>query len=944
MEKVTRTRVWVAAVVITLAACATPALAKKPKALSTTAPQPAAATAPAPAPPEKITSVEGITEYRLANGLRVLMFPDPTKQTITVNVTYLVGSRHENYGETGMAHLLEHMVFKGSPRHPDIPAELTSHGSRPNGTTSWDRTNYFETFSATEENLRWALDLESDRMVNSFIAKKDLDTEMTVVRNEYEAGENAPINVLFKRLLATAYDWHNYGNTPIGARSDIEGVPIERLQAFYKTYYQPDNAILLVAGKFDEAATLKLVQEYFGPIPRPTRALPAMHTIEATQDGERQVILRRVGDVQIAAIAYHVPAGSHADFAPLLLLSQVLGDTPSGRLHKNLVETQKAAGIFNAPLQLYDPGLVVFAAQVRSDKPLDPALAGLIADVEKTSAKPITDAEVERARAQILKQIELNLNNADGVGLELSNWAGMGDWRLLFLNRDRLRAVKTADVQRVWSTYFKSSNRTTGLYYPTKQPERVELPAKPDVLALVKDYKGDTAKEDGEAFDPSPANIDARTQRSTLPGGMKLALLPKKTRGAAVVAVLSLHFGDEKSLMNRTDAGGAAAAMLMRGTLKHTREQLEDEFDKLKARVDVSGGAQGANVSIETTRENLPAVLTLVTEVLRQPSFDAKEFEQLRTENLARLEASSKEPQMLAGTAFMRHLNPYPRGDVRYQPTVEEQLADFKALTREQVVQFHKEFYGAQHAELAVIGDFDAAALAAQVQKELGGWKAPKPYARVPDPYLEVAAKEMVIETPDKANAFFISGLAFPLRDDDPDYPALVLGNYMLGGSGLKSRLMARIRIKDGLSYGGNSQIQADEIDKSGGFLSFWIHAPQNRDKVEAAFKEEIARSIGEDFTAQELAEAKSGWIQSRSVGRAQDKELVRALGRKAFFDRTFAWDADLERKVMALDAATIRGALAKYLVPGRFTTVKAGDFAKAASAATPAPTPPATK
>jgi zinc protease len=915
-----------------LAACAAPALAKKPKAPPAAPP---AAAVPAPPPPEKVTSVEGITEYRLGNGLRVLMFPDQTKQTITVNVTYLVGSRHENYGETGMAHLLEHMLFKGSPRHTDIPNELTAHGARPNGTTSWDRTNYFETFNATDENLKWALDLEADRMVNSFVAQKDLDSEMTVVRNEYEQGENQPFNVLYKRLLAISYDWHNYGKTPIGARSDIEGVPIGRLQAFYRVYYQPDNAILLIAGKFDEAATLKLVNDYFGPIPRPSRTLPTMHTIEPTQDGERQVILRRAGDVQVAGISYHVPAGSHEDFAPLLLLSQVLGDTPSGRLHKSLVETQKAAGIFAAPVQLADPGLVAFGAQVRADKSLDAALAGLVAEVEKP-AKPVTDEEVERARGQILKQIELNLNNSERIGLELSNWEGMGDWRLLFINRDRIRAAKTADVQRVWTTYFKSSNRTTAIFYPTKEPARVEVPAKPDVVALVKDYKGDAKKEEGEAFDPSPANIDARTQRSQLPGGLKLALLPKKTRGGSVVAVLNLHFGDEKSLMNKSDIGAAAADQLMRGTTRHTREQLQDEFDKLKARVDVGGNAQGISVNIETTRENLPAVLTLVAEVLRQPVFDAKEFEQSRTEYLAQLEQQSKEPNTLAGIAFSRHLNPYPKGDVRYQPTTEEQIASVKALTREQVVQFYKDFYGAQHGELAIVGDFDAAAVAAQVGKELGDWKSAKPYVRVPDPYIQVEATKLAIETPDKANAFFISGLAFPLRDDDPDYPALVLGNYMIGGSGLKSRLMARIRIKDGLSYGGTSQIQADEFDKSGGFLSYWIHAPQNRDKVEAAFKEEIKRVVTENFTDQELADAKSGWMQSRSVSRAQDKGLAAALARKAYLDRTFAWEADLEKRALALDATQIRAALAKYLVPEKFTTVEAGDFAHAA--ATPAP------
>ncbi|NNG17418.1 MAG: insulinase family protein, partial [Gemmatimonadales bacterium] len=170
-------------------------------------------------------TVEGITEHTLPNGLQVLLFPDASKPTATVNITYFVGSRHEAYGETGMAHLLEHLLFKGSTKHPDIPQELTEHGSRPNGTTWYDRTNYFETFSATDENLEWALDLEADRMVNSFISVDDLESEMTVVRNEFEMGENSPFGVLMERTFSTAFLWHNYGQSTIGARSDIENVP-----------------------------------------------------------------------------------------------------------------------------------------------------------------------------------------------------------------------------------------------------------------------------------------------------------------------------------------------------------------------------------------------------------------------------------------------------------------------------------------------------------------------------------------------------------------------------------------------------------------------------------------------------------------------------------------------------------------------------------------------
>src|SRR5437868_2446602 len=333
----------------------------------------------------RTTSVEGITEYRLENGLRVLLFPDQSKQTITVNMTYQVGSKYESYGETGMAHLLEHMVFKGSTKHTNIPQELSTHGARPNGSTWFDRTNYFETFAATDDNLKWALDLESDRMVNSFIAKKDLDTEMTVVRNEYELGENDPGSVLIDRIFETAYVWHNYGKSTIGARSDIENVPIERLQAFYKKYYQPDNAVLLVAGKIDEAKTLELISQYFAAIPRPARVLPKIYTDEPTQDGERAVTVRRVGDVQVVMAGYHVPAGSHADAAAVSILSEILADTPSGRLHKALVETKKASSVNSFPVLFGEPSLMIFGAEVRQEASLDEARNALLATIEETT-------------------------------------------------------------------------------------------------------------------------------------------------------------------------------------------------------------------------------------------------------------------------------------------------------------------------------------------------------------------------------------------------------------------------------------------------------------------------------------------------------------------------------------------------------------------------------
>jgi zinc protease len=278
-------------------------------------------------------SVEGITEYTLANGLKVLLFPDSGAAKTTVNVTYLVGSRQENYGETGMAHLLEHMLFKGTPTSGNQKEEMNKRGMRFNASTWYDRTNFHETFNASDADLEWALAMEADRMVNSKVARKDLDSEMTVVRNEMESGENDPWRIMIQRMIAASYDWHNYGKETIGARSDVEGVDIGRLQAFYHLYYQPDNAVLVVAGKFDPEKTLGWIAKDFGTIPKPARALPRLYTEEPVQDGERTVTVRRVGDAQLIGVEYHTVPGAHPDFVAIDALADVMTVEPAGRLY-----------------------------------------------------------------------------------------------------------------------------------------------------------------------------------------------------------------------------------------------------------------------------------------------------------------------------------------------------------------------------------------------------------------------------------------------------------------------------------------------------------------------------------------------------------------------------------------------------------------------------------
>ncbi|GHB77043.1 M16 family metallopeptidase [Persicitalea jodogahamensis] len=879
---------------------------------------------------KKITSVEGITEYQMDNGLKVLMFPDPSKPTATVNITYLVGSRHEGYGETGMAHLLEHMVFKGTPGHPNIPQELTEHGARPNGTTWYDRTNYFETFSATDENLKWALDLEADRMVNSYIAKKDLESEFSVVRNEFESGENSPFRVLLQRVASAAFEWHNYGKTTIGNRSDIENVPIENLKAFYQKYYQPDNAVLMVSGKIDEGKTLALIQEKFGKIPKPTRQLPVSYTVEPVQDGERNTVVRRTGDVQMVACAYHIMPGSHPDYPAMDVLVEVLTAEPNGKLYKNLVDTKKASSQYGFGFALHDPGFVYFGAEVLKENSLEEARAAMLATLDSAAMKKPSGEDVERAKAAILKNWDLQFRSSERVGLGISEYIAEGDWRLAYLFRDNVRKVTADDVFRVAQQYLKPSNRTVGTFIPTAKPDRTEVPEAPDVAALVKDYKGEAAMAQGEAFDPSPENIETRTTRIEKPNTIEIALLPKQTRGNVVAARMTLRLGDEKSLMKKGTIASLTASMLNKGTKDKTRQEIKDEFDRLNARVNFFGGNNQAGVNIETTRENLPAVMKLVADVLKNPSFEASEFEKLKQEELAQIEAQRSEPQAIAINEYRRITSPYPKGDIRYVATFDEDVADLKAATIDQVKEFYKDFYGANNASIAVVGDFDKDEVQKIIDNQFGSWKSAKPFTRIASPYQAVKPQNKSFETPDKANSMFVAGLNMPLQDSDPDYPALVMANFMLGGGFINSRLATRIRQKEGLSYGVGSQFNASSLDKNGSFLAYAIYAPQNAEKLEQAFKEEIEKAVKEGFTADELKAAKSGYLQQRQVSRAQDASLAGTLSNNLYLDRTMDWDADFEKKIEALTPADVKAAAAKYIDYDKITVIKAGDFEKA--------------
>ncbi|MFO0747807.1 MAG: insulinase family protein [Myxococcota bacterium] len=894
------------------------------------------AQAQAPGAPTQVTTVEGITEWRFDNGLRVLLFPDPSQTTATVNITYEVGSRHEGYGETGMAHLLEHMMFKGTPGHPTIWNEFQQKGAQFNGTTDYDRTNYYETFTASDENLAWALELEADRMVHSKIAAEDLSHEFSVVRNEFEQDENDSASILHERMLSTAYLWHNYGKSPIGSRSDIERVPVDNLRRFYEEFYQPDNAVLVVAGKIDPAKTLDLVAKHFAAIPKPERQLPTSYTDEPVQDGERSVTLRRVGETQVIGVLYHTVAGADDAFVATEAIGHVLTNEPSGRLYTALVATGMASRVWSHAQPLAEPGTLALFAEVAGDKPIEPVRDALIATVEglgQAEHAP-TDAEIQRFQASFAKDFDLMMNDSQRVAIELTDWQAQGDWRLLFTHRDRVAKLDAAQTTAVAAAYLKAENRTLGMFIPTKEPQRAPAAGRPDVAKLVEGYQGKAAVASGEAFEATVANIEAHTTRKTI-GGVQLALLPKATRGGQVKARLVLHYGSEAELTPRMTAAEMLPDMLMRGTAKHSYQQIKDELDKLKARVSFQPdgvvprpGTLAAR--IETTKENLQPVLALLGELLAESTFPDDQFAAAKAETLTSLQEAQSNPQALAITAAIRKLLPYPAESIHYVPTIAEEITRLQALTVADVKGFYHDLLGASNAEMSVVGDFDPAVVEGFVSDKLAPWKSPRPFERVVMPFKPSETGAEVIDTPDKEGGFIIALEALELKDDDADYPALQLFDYVLGG-GASSRLIERLRQKEGWSYGAFSQLKGGALDAFGLIIAGALVNPQNSDKALAALIEETNQLLEKGVADDELAKVKVAWKNAYDSQLADDDWIAEKLVAGLFTQRTLAWEQTFNESVLALTSADIAKALAKGRVSTKaFATIIAADQKKA--------------
>ncbi|WP_166919370.1 M16 family metallopeptidase [Flavobacterium poyangense] len=882
--------------------------------------------------PKYITNVEGVKEYALNNGLKVLLIPDASQSNMIVNIVYKVGSINEGYGEKGMAHLLEHMLFKSTKNLGDIKKMLSDKGGNANGTTWFDRTNYYEVFPSNDANLKWSLEMEADRMINSTILQTDLDKEFSVVRNEFEIGENNPDGVLQERILSTAYLWHNYGNSTIGSKEDIERVKAKTLRVFYEKYYQPDNAVLVIAGKFDEKKALEYVGQYFAAIPKPKRVLETPYTLEPAQDGEKFVELKRAGDSKNVGALYHTAPYADKDYAAIDALGEILTADPSGYLYKSLVETHKVSSIYTWQPTVKDASFMYFGVAVPNDKDVKETEGIVRTELDKIATTKYTDEDVNRAKAKLIKQIESVKNNTISFAIGLTEIIGAGDYRLGFIYRDAVEKLTKEDIQRVAEKYFRSNNRTVGVFIPSKDEQRVKAVeyTEAQLVALTKDYKGKAIEKEAAPFEASIKNLKQNLVEGKLSNGAKYGLVKKEIKGGKVQASFKFSVSNEKDLEGKTDVAGILVQLLKTGTKTRTKEQIQDQLDQLKSSVSFGFSEQILTISINTYKENFKAVMDILGDLLVNSTFPENELTKTITEYNTYLESSLNDPQSIAFTEISRLTAKYPKGSIFYTATIQEQIDAYKKIKQAELVDFYQNILGANNGVGCVVGDLDTKTTIEILENTFGKWNSKSKYELAKPIYFDTQKVDKDYITPDKENAVATGKISLKMDTKSPDYPAFIMVNEIIGSGGfLTARIPMRLREKEGISYGAGSFINVPITND----VAFWEYYaflnPTKKGAVEAATKEEITKALKDGFTEEELKTNLVSWLNKRKTRLGSDETLMSLVNTHLNYGIPLEDYDDLESKVKALKIQEVNSVLKKYITLDKMTSVYVGDFNK---------------
>ncbi len=862
----------------------------------------------------------GVKETILPNGLKVLTKEVRNAPVVSFAVWYKVGSRNEHTGITGVSHLLEHLLFKGTKKYGlgEISRTLFVNGASFNASTYYDWTNYYETLSS--DRLELAMQIEADRMVNSRIDKADLDSEMSVVRSELEGRENSPGTLLYQAVQAAAFQAHPYQWPVIGWRTDVENVSRDAIYNYYKTYYGPNNATVVMVGDFETEKALDLVRKHFGKLKRIPEP-PQVYTSEPPQRGERRVEVRRAGSLPMTLIAYRTPEAKHPDFYALDALSIVLGEGRVSRLYQALVEKQIASDVDAGAASLRDPYLITVSATARPGVTVEKLEAALLAEIERLKKEPITAEELERVKSQIEASFVFQNDSVTSQANQIGYWAMIDDWRYLSTYLDRIRALKPADIQKVAQKYFVTDARTVGHFIPTAGAAPTAPPPREASARVEKAKKG---ARPVPLPKPSPAPRVARqVARFKLDNGVSVIVQPNHNNPTFALRG-SLGAGSILEPKDKEGLAGITAAMLSRGTEKRSALEFAAALANRGASLSASGGTLATSLSARGRTQDFDLVMDLLAEMLRQPTFPADQLERLKGQILAGIEQQKDDPDSRANRAFERQV--YPVGHPLRPATLEEAAKAVAGLTREDLVNFYRQQYGPERMILVISGDVTAEKVKQALQSRLGDWpKNPnaKPIPQV-DLALQQKAERLNIEIPDKSETAILFGHAGGLKRSDPDFYATQVMNMILGGGGaLNSRLGDVIRDEQGLAYTVFSFFDSDLYP--GPFMISLGTNPANAEKAITSLQSELRRIREQGVTQREVDEA-IAYVTGRFPLRLETNSgLAEILWVAEFYNLGPDYIDKYADYYRAVTVAMVNEAARKHLHPDTATLVTAG-------------------
>jgi zinc protease len=870
-------------------------------------------------PPSGNALTAGVRETVLPNGLKLVTKEVHSVPVVSFSVWYRVGSRNEHTGITGVSHLLEHMMFKGTRKYSlgQISRTLSVNGAEFNASTGEDRTNYWETLAS--DRLELAMQMEADRMVNSRVDKADLDSEMSVVRSELEGRENSPDELLYQAILTSAFQAHPYQWPVIGWRSDVENVPRDAIYQYYKTHYGPNNATVVIVGDFQTEPALALARKYFGEI-KPIQKPPEVYTQEPPQRGERRVVVRRPGALPKVAAAYRMPNAKDPDYYALTVLGGILGQGRTSRLYQALVEKQLATDVAADAQAMRDPWLFFVGADAQGGVSADQLEAAMLAEVERIKTEPVTAEELARAKNRIEAAFVFKNDSVTQQADQLGEWdMTTGDWRTLSGYLERVRALTPADVQRVAQKYLVTDSRTLGQFIPNAESVAETPPTRENSARVEKGKPGEQVPL------PRPSRlppVKRNVSRFKLENGISL-VVQENHSNPTVAIVGSLPAGRAVEPPDKPVAG-ITAAMLTRGTEKRTALEFAAALEGVGASLSAGGGNLTVSLSGHALSKDFDREMDLLAEMLRQPAFPAENLERYKRQVLASLEEEKDDPGSLAQRAFNRAV--YPEGSPLRLRTNEEAQKAIASVTRDDVLNFYRQQYGPDRMILVVVGDVKAEQVREAVQSRLGSW-ARNPQAK-PLPALDASLGEKpareVIRIPDKSETAILWGFAGGLKRSDPDYYAAEVLNMVLGGGGaLFSRLGNVIRDQQGLAYDVGSFYSADLY--SGPFMVQLGTNPANAQKAIASLEAEVKRIREQGITQREVDEAVAYLTGSFPVSLESNAALANTLWAMEFYNLGPDYIdkyADLYR---AVTVAQANAAAKKHLHPDRAITVLSG-------------------